>query len=200
MSLDLIIIIVLLAVSLYLLELATVYFHLPKPLSRKIAHTGNSFLIIGLSLIFDWRLFVYVGLIFFCALLVLRFIHPLKSLSDRANESIGEIMFPLGIMLTALICQSQLDFIVAVLILGISDTVAFYIGSTFKSKVLLFQKTILGSTSFFVSAFVILLLASSPIVGLCIASCLTLVEFASPKGLDNLTVPVVAVLLLGIAT
>jgi phytol kinase len=200
MSLDLIIIIALLAVSLYLLELATVYFHLPKPLSRKIAHTGNSFLIIGLSLIFDWRLFIYVGLIFFCALLILRFIHPLKSLSDRSAESIGEIMFPLGIMVTALVSQNQLDFIVAVLILGISDTVAFYIGRNFKSKVLLFRKTILGSIGFFVSAFVILLLASSPIVGLCIALCLTLVEFASPKGLDNLTIPVIAVLLLGITT
>lgn len=196
MILDFIIIAVIIGISLFLLEWATIYFHIPKPLSRKIAHTGISVLIIGLSILFGWQLFVYVGALFFFFLLALRLFYPLKSLSDRSVESIGEIVYPLGIMVSALVCQTQMDFVVTILILGISDTVAFYIGSNFKSKVLIFNKTLLGSAGFFFSTFAILLLAASPFSAVFLALGLTSVELFSPKGLDNLSVPAVVALLL----
>jgi len=182
--------------SLILLEWATIFFHIPKPLSRKIAHVGNSLLIVSLSFLFDWQVFIYIGVIFFCILLALRLYRPLKSLSDRSRESIGEIVFPLGIAAAAFICQTYLDFTVAVLILGVSDTIAFYVGNSFKSRTLLFNKTLLGSTGFFLSVFIICLFATSPLNSLMIALSLAFVEIVSPKGLDNLSVPGVAALLL----
>lgn len=181
-----------------MLEWITTRYNIPKAHSRKAVHITSALLIVALCIVFDWKIFIYLGIIFFFALSILRYIHPLKSLSDRSHVSYGDVVFPVGVSLAALISTSEMDFITTILILGISDTLAYYIGTLFKSKTLINQKTLYGSLGFLVSSFILLLTVISPFSAFYIALILTLTEILSTKGLDNLSVPVLAAILLAI--
>lgn len=127
---------------------------------------------------------------------LMRFIHPFISLKDRSVESVGEIVFPIGVAVTAYFAQTQLEFMYIMLIVGISDTLAFYIGKYIKSAHIVFGKTIAGSSAFFVSALVFALLSGSAVTALLVASATTIAELFSTKGSDNVTIPIVATIIL----
>lgn len=183
------------SVFLIAIEFFTIRFNIPRVHARKIVHTGSALLIVLVALLFDWRLFILLGPLFFVVLILARRFHPLESLRDRSDESFGEILFPFGVTVAVLLCPTQITFIIAVLILGISDTAAFYIGRAIKSPRLLHKKSVAGSLAFLVTAFVIALLSANLPLALGMAVATTLVELASPKGTDNLFIPSVAALL-----
>lgn len=183
------------SVFLVAVEFLTIRFNIPRIHTRKIVHTGSALLIVLVALLFDWRLFILLGPLFFIVLILARRFHPLESLRDRSNESFGEILFPLGVTVAALLCPTQITFVVTVLILGISDTAAFYIGRAIKSPRLLHKKSVAGSLAFFITAFIIALLSTNFPLAVSVAIVTTLVELASPKGTDNLSIPSVAALL-----
>lgn len=96
----------------------------------------------------------------------------------------------------------------ATLIMGYGDGLASIMGKTVKSyeyKIGDTKKTVAGSATMFIITFVLIAVFLSSIASplwilksIIIASILTVVEAVSIKGTDNLTVPVIATLLLAI--
>ncbi len=160
--------------------------------SRKITHVGASLLVASLSYIIDYKLFIYLGLFFTIGMSFSRYKLPLKSLSDRAEHSYGEIFLPLGITISAMICTNLNYFVCAVLIVGLADTAAYYFGQNIKSPKLYKNKTIAGSVACLIMVFIISLFVSSVTKSLLIAVILTFGELVSPRGSDNLSLPMLA--------
>lgn len=165
---------------------------IPRWVMRKAVHVAMAILVIIFSLVFSPHIFVYIGLLFGIVMIAFRLLRPLASLSDRYEQSFGEIFFPFGIMLAALICPETIGFIAAIGILGFSDTAAYFAGTYLRSKKLLFGKTLSGSTAFALVTFMLCVpVIPLPLAVLATLS-LTIIEMASLRGADNLTIPVVA--------
>ena len=180
------------SIFIIIIEIISRTTSLKKSLSRKITHVGASLLVASLSLIIDYKLFIYLGLFFTVSMTFSRYKMPLRSLSDRAEHSYGEIFLPLGVTISALICTTLNYFICAILIVGFADTAAFYFGRHIKSPKLYKNKTIAGSFACLVIIFIISLFITSGMKSLLIAAILTIGELLSPRGSDNLSLPVLA--------
>lgn len=183
--------------GLIILELAARYTKISHVIIRKIGHVGLSLTIAGLAYFLGSAIFIPIGFGFFVVALVLRRFGRLRSVSDFST-SYGEILFPLGLGVTALLAQSTPDFITCLLILGLADTAAFIIGRHIKSPKLVFNKTLAGSSAFFVVAAIIIYLSTGNWLALPAALLLAIIELDSPRGSDNFTVPVATGLLLNI--
>ena len=139
----------------------------------------------------------------------------IKSITSVDRKTGGSYILPISIYLTFLISDlfdNDLLFILPILILGISDPLAGILGRKYKNKTkkisvlsYTFNKTILGSSVFFISAFLISLLSlcffdyslnKIILLSSLIAVSTTITEIISSKGIDNITVPLSAVFIL----
>ena len=180
---------IILVAAVVLNEYLTKILEIPTFLSRKTIHLLGSIIVCVGALFIDYKLYILIAVAFIPIMLMFRS-RKLKSLSDRQAKSYGEMLFPAGIGLGALLAPSQDIFIAAILVLGISDTLAFFTGKYIKSPKIIFDKTMLGSFTFFLSTFIILaLFAPSIWLAIVIALLATIVELFSSRGLDNLTIP-----------
>jgi phytol kinase len=135
------------------------------------------------------------------------------AMHDVKRRGLGELLYSVGIGLTAYYFQTPIIFTVAILQLAISDSIAAIIGKKFgkRSSYSIFgtKKSIVGFVAFALSATAILsyyvwsgvVLGGNdnrvfivPLIGLILALC----EVLSPYGTDNLTIPLVCAFLLSI--
>lgn len=171
--------------------------------SRKISHVGSATVVLILTTFLSLgEIAVIAG--GFCALMIVARLNKVwKSLYGVSRSTWGEIFFPLGVLLTALIATSTEEFICAIAVLGLSDTAAAIVGSRRGAKKIgKTNKTFDGSLSFaLVTALVFLITRAMPFTASVIAVfIITLVEFVSPYGLDNITIPVGVVVLINIVS
>jgi len=166
---------------------------------RKLSHLGSTTLVIIVAFLFGFKLFILVGVVFAILLLGIKIIHPPKALTTKeARDSYGEVFFFIGVTITALIASSVWDFVVPVAILGLADTAAYVVGRSVVSPKLIFSKTVAGSLAFMVIAFFLLMIVAPWWAALIGAVVTSVAELVGLRGSDNITVPVVAVLLLTI--
>ena len=164
---------------------------------RKLSHLGSMVLIIIGAFVFDYKIFIAVGIVFAVLLILVKLLHPPKALKgNEARESYGEILFFVGVTMTALLANSTLHFIIPIAILGLADTAAYVVGRSIKSRQLIFSKTLAGSLAFIVVAFLLLVIVTPWPLALLGAYITGLAELVGLRGSDNATVPVVAALLL----
>ncbi len=191
---------------------------------RKLGHVGLALIISTVAIFLSYKLFILIGLSLAIIALILRQL-PLKSLEPFKKDSYGEILFPLGVSLAAvlayasnfeIITQNQsiisydtAIFITAVLILGLSDTAAFIAGKNIRSPKILGNKTLAGTIGFVISSVIILgfamslsgkvavdqIFTSIPAI-LFMSISLSIVELLSDKGSDNITIPIFTAILL----
>lgn len=125
----------------------------------------------------------------YCVIYFKKFL-PEIELSDMKNY--GLFLYPLGLGLLGLALYSNLPILrVGILILGIPD-VAASIFDYIRHK---HHKTILAGVVYFAFATPVLVFAFNPVVAIIIAACLALTERLSRGGSDDLTVPIVYILL-----
>ncbi|WP_167618338.1 diacylglycerol/polyprenol kinase family protein [Maribellus sediminis] len=187
-------------------------------ITRKFAHFTATIAVVPFPYIFESHWYVLVlAFIFFIGLLVTQFAKQLKSIHDIKRKSMGSYMLPLSIYLTFLISDLRDDkflFILPMLILGISDPMAAIVGMSLKKnnhKIQLFgiktKKSLFGSATFFITSFVISLIAlyfnrdvfdlKTFWLALLVAIVGTISELVSWRGSDNLTIPLsVAIVLM----
>lgn len=179
-------------------------------ITRKFAHFTSTLSTITFPYLFNDHWYVLMLAIFFFGLLFIsRNKTFLKSIHDINRVSVGSYLLPAAIYITFLfshLLNNKFLFILPMLVLAICDPVAGILGinlQQYNHKIRIFnhelQKTWLGSLSFFVSCFVISLIAlyfnleslSIKIFGLAFAIALvsTLAELVSWKGIDNLLIP-----------
>ena len=182
--------------------------------TRKLAHVLACLGSLSFLFLFDSHYYpLVVGVIFGIFLFLCKRKNWLHSINAVKRDTEGAAFIPLGIYLPFLaadLLDNWILFALPLLLLGISDPAAWFVGSNYAKDSThwlkrRFNKTPLGSMAFFVSAFVIslgllalggysggkmLLLACVIALTACVA------EILSPRGIDNLSVPATGVLIL----
>ena len=191
-------------------------FNLQAEITRKFAHIVST--LFSLVFLVFFQSFWYVlllGFVFFSILFTGKYFNFFKSIESVQRKTAGSYLLPVSIgflFFFSKLANQNLYFILPILILGICDPLAGILGTIYKDrtkKIVLFNhvfnKTILGSSVFFISAFIISFLvlkffSNSTIhlglLSLGLASVVTIVEVLSSNGLDNITVPQTTLLIL----
>lgn len=203
---------VIIAISEILLK----QFNVSSEYTRKVAHIIGT--LVSLCLIFiitsHWYVFL-LELIVFLILFIGKNKGTFKSIDSVSRKTGGSYLLPVAIYLVFMISSelnNTLIFILPMLILGISDPLAGIFGVYFEAKTskitinnYVFEKTIVGSSVFFASALLISIatllaydyeLMKVFTLSIVIAGTTTIVEILSIKGSDNVTVPLITILLL----
>lgn len=179
--------------------------------TRKISHIISGVFIFFLPYFVTYQEMIILGLFFISFLFITRHFKLLPSIHSVSRRTIGEVLYPAGILLAVLFLwqKSIVAFQFGVLILTIGDTVAEIIGRKFGKhsyQALGGSKTVEGSMAFFIVSIVIstcilLLKTDLNLLQILFASfiigvLLTFVEGMLGLGLDNLFLPSVSGLLL----
>jgi phytol kinase len=196
----------------------------PHPESvRKLMHLGTGLAALLLPYLFDdpGPVLLLCGAAF-AALAVLRYSRSLRSglgavVLSTARRSLGELCMPVAVAAVFMLAhRNAVAYSVALLVLAFADSAAALVGTrlspapprgwaTLARTSWLPGKTLHGSAAFFVTSFLcaVLPLGLGPmsasraiLVSLTLALVLTLLEAVCTLGLDNLSVPLAALLLL----
>lgn len=181
--------------------------------SRKLVHSGSG--IIGLflpTLVENHWIILALCLLFTSILYLSLKFNFLKSINAVNRSSTGSILFPVVLYLCYLqytVSQNLLFYYAPILVLAISDPLAALLGKKWpfgEYKIGSYPKSLMGSGAFLVSAFATLFLLTSNLTGYpgstillwvgIIAIVATITEAISINGFDNVTVPLVVLLLL----
>lgn len=165
-----------------------------KEVTRRVAHFISGIFGAVMGMILEPWVFITFVLFF---LLIISASYTRKfftSIHGVKRKTYGEMLLPLGILAAYLIAGQTISYIVAVLILAISDPLAGLFG-----ELKLDKKRIVGSTVFFITSFTILLVSFKaqqfPALFI-IAVVITFVERFSNYGSDNFSIPLSTSLLL----
>ncbi len=186
--------------------LAEYFYHVLKfkvESSRKFVHISSGLIALSFPFMINELWIVIVLCSGFMLLLISsKKMGLLKSIHAIERESFGSLYYPISVI----ICFFSFKFsnnitfyLVPMLILTISDSLAALVGKRFPSyKLMNTDKTVFGTLTFFVSCFLILffLLHISLLAILFITTIVTITEFYSKKGLDNLLIVCVTLLIL----
>ena len=185
--------------------------------TRKFSHSTASLVSLTFPLIYNSYEYVLVmGIIFFFVLIIAKHKDLLKSINDVSRKTYGGILLPVAIsgsFITAHIFDDNKLFIIPILILGVSDSLAGITGIFYGKRLRQimingwkFNKTYLGSFVFFLTALAICLYTLHYFTGylstktllaaFSVAIVTALVELVSSKGLDNFTVPLATLIIL----
>jgi phytol kinase len=130
-----------------------------------------------------------------------------KAMERGGKGNLGTVYFPISLLILVIFTFGIMHRpdvgAMGILILGYGDGLAAVFGVRYGKHKLSFGKSIEGSLTMFVASLVIGVLVSTlvfPIttalwIGLVIALFATIIELFSPKGFDNLTVPLATSLL-----
>ena len=172
--------------------------------SRKLVHMTSALLAAALSFVLTPAQIAVLGVAFAVAMVVSRRFMLLRSIHDVRRTTHGEVLFPLGVALLAVVADDRAAFVYGVLVLGVADGLAALVGERFgrrRVRVPFGEESVWGSTAFFAAAVAIgaaVLLArgqAAASVGLeatSVAALLTAAELTLAGGLDNLVLPVLA--------
>lgn len=177
--------------------------------ARKSLH-----IIIG-SYVASWPFYISfeeIQLISIALLAVVALSHKLKifhAIIDIKRRSWGDLLYALGIGITATLTDQPWIFAIAILHMSLCDGLAGLIGNHYGKKnryyILGQPKSLVGSLVFAASSFVVLLLFVPSNLGVSLGAYIfvipiiaTLIESIGIYGSDNLMVPIVLVYLLNI--
>ena len=135
----------------------------------------------------------------------------LPGIHSQKRKSYGTIYFPLSYLIVSYLFWEKNEFLIlSLLILAISDPIAAHIGSKkgsiWKFRVWYDYKTISGTIAFFTSSILILIIGNIFILKynlidsisfiLITATFATISEITSKKGTDNLSIPIISILIM----
>lgn len=173
-------------------------FNVKAELTRKFVHvvTGLLTLLFPLMLNNHWLVLLLCSSFAVILIISLRF-NLLKSINAIDRESVGSIAYPVSVLVCYLAFEYRgYDYnyyYLPVLILAICDPVAALTGKRWplgKFRIGSGYKTIMGSSMFLLSAFILAVILEQPIlVAIIIAISSTITEAVSARGWDNITIP-----------
>jgi len=168
--------------------------HLGSEWGRRASHVAACVYAIGIYTVLHPWWFVVVAATFTVAMVVSKLLNLIHSIHGTRRSTWGEVYLPLGLGLTAVITGQELRaFVVAALVLGLADVAAGVVGDLRGSPV----KTWGGSIACLVVTGAIFLGARAGVpLSLVAAVAVAAVERISPRGLDNVTMPLLSAALL----
>jgi phytol kinase len=175
--------------------------------ARKFIHIGVSNWYLIAWYFFDNVWLAIIAPMSFIALNYLSYRQNIFKAMERGGQgNLGTVYFPISLLILVFLTFGPLNLpyvgALGILVLGYGDGFAAVVGSKYGKHQLKHGKSLEGSitmflASFVVSAFVLAFATATPWfwVALFISLVATLIELYTPKGLDNLSVPLLVSLL-----
>ncbi len=200
--------------AIFMLLIVTEYLWRVKKLhiefSRKIVHMGTGVIIASWPFYLNWTTIQLLSVVLLIAVGVSYKLNIFQSIHSVDRITKGELLYPIGIGLCALLEPAPWVFTAAILHLALADGLAAIIGVRYGAKthykILSHGKSLIGSLTFFAVSFAILASSSLFIAYetapslygwfLWSALVLTIVENISWYGLDDVTVPLSVIVIL----
>lgn len=176
--------------------------------SRKIIHVGTGIIVAFLPQFLDWWHIQVLSIAMLTVIVVSYHLHIFQSIHAVKRITRGEILYPIGIAVCAFLEPAPWIFTAAILHLAVADGAAALVGLKWgkRTRYMLMShgKSLVGSLAFFVVSVSILLAANvfqetlpTPFWLLIFTpAVLTMVENISWFGSDNITIPVMVIVLL----
>jgi dolichol kinase/uncharacterized membrane protein SirB2 len=174
--------------------------------TRKFVHFGSGAVCLSFSYFFSshWTIMA-LGVLFVAIMMITKKTGLLKSVHDVKRRSGGSIYYPIAVYFSFLIANTSGKpqfYLIAILVLALSDSFAALIGGQYGLKLYKVEedhKSLEGSVVFFLSTFIIVLVgllllsttgrAESILIAVYIALLVTAFEAISLNGADNLFIP-----------
>ena len=178
--------------------------------ARKFIHIGVSNWWILAMIFFKGEHAVWYAIIAPITFIILNYLsyrlNLLKAMERGGKGNLGTVYFPISLLILVIVSFGLLDRpelgAIGILILGYGDGFAAVIGKKYGKKQLINGKSLEGTITMFVVSLAVglLVLGISQVTGfwwmaLLIAAFATMIELFTPKGLDNLSVPLSSSLL-----
>lgn len=169
---------------------------------RKVAHTVLALVCAFALGRFGFLAVVSGAVVLLLLFLMTRFWLQVPILTSLFRSTYGELFFVLGILASLFLAYPTVQpFQIAMVLLGLADTsaslVGMVLGTTHTYEVFGEKRSVHGSLACVGVSLGVLFFFGVPIFsGICVAGCVTIVEALSPRGSDNFSIPVVAVILL----
>ena len=180
--------------------------------ARKLVHIVIALYASTWAYYLNATVIVFISLILVLVVVVVQHYSFLHSLRAVRRITYGEIWFPLGIGISALMFTNPAVYAVAILHMGLADGLAAVVGVSMgkragKFTIMKGTKSVAGSLTFVVVSFGIYMvywhwltdvalfsndLIFAGVVSLSTAIIVAMVELLSPKGSDNILVPITA--------
>lgn len=200
---DVLITIITFATFYVFLEMYKRMTNVPTHITRKIAHVGSAILSIIFYFFLTKNAFISVTTIFTIVFLISFKIRSLTSVHLTEYKSIGEILYPLSLIILAIFFfHDQFIMITSIAIMGFSDAASGLYNYKYK------KNTLLGSMIFFTITVTIIaqmhliyfnyLSISILCMIILISSLISLTEYHAHHGTDNLFVPLCTAILLSL--
>jgi phytol kinase len=172
-----------------------------KELFRKGVHTLLAFGFIFLAQFGNKEVILGFAFCVFIMFVMVRALGVYVHFEGVPRVSYGEMFFALGVVVSIHVAWPHIVlFQIALLVLGLADPFAAIIGMRYGRKtyrVFGEKRSYVGSTACFVVSGIIFLVFNIPVaLATGVAVTVTIVEAVSPKGSDNVFMPLVTVLLL----
>lgn len=183
--------------------------------ARKLVHIAISVYAASWAFYLNRQTIILISIILFLAVLITQKFHILKSIQSVKRVTYGELYYPLGIGLSALLFREPAIYAIAVLHMGLADGFAAIVGVSMANKAKKFRyrgalKTLEGSLTFALISFTLNMLywfffvndtglfvpTSAIIYSISCAAMLAVTEIISPRGSDNVIIPLFAGILL----
>lgn len=183
--------------------------------ARKLVHIAISVYAASWAFYLNRQTIILISIILFLAVLITQKFHILKSMQSVKRVTYGELYYPLGIGLSAFLFREPAIYAIAVLHMGLADGFAAIVGVSMANKAKKFRyrgalKTLEGSLTFAFISFTLNMLywfffvndtglfvpTSAIIYSISCAAMLAVTEIISPRGSDNVIIPLFAGILL----
>jgi len=171
-------------------EVATRRWRISPELTRQYVHLLSGVAAVFFALWLTREELIALSMLFLVGLLISKRLSLLQSIHRVRRTTWGELFFPAGIALAAILYlpHSPQLYSLSVLIMALSDPLANLVGRRPAKGRMLFGKSLLGSAVFFGCTLILSLFFLQPGPALVVSLLATLVEAFSPYGSDNLTI------------
>jgi dolichol kinase len=173
---------------------------LPTELPRKAVHVGCGILAAPLAYVLPYRQILVLAGLFAVVMTLSRAAEVFTAVHDVDRVTYGELAFPVGVGLLAVLHPARPMFAYALLVLALADTAAAMAGMRFGRRQLPFGgKSLVGSATFFAVAFALGLPFTSATGAALVALVAAAAEAYLRRGLDNLVLPLLVAGVVGLA-
>lgn len=176
-------------------------------LSRKFIHVSVGSFVAFWPYFLSWRQIQLLGVAFLIVVAISKYFHIFQAIHSVQRPTWGEILFAVAVGANTLITHNKAIYAAALLQMSLADGMAAVIGTRYgnrqKYTIFGYTKSLLGTLTFFVISFAVLLgfshysnthIALPWIAG--IAAVASIIENLAIRGLDNLLVPLAVALFL----
>lgn len=180
---------------------------------RKLVHTLMGLYVAFWPYLLSMNSIVYIACAATLTLVVSKKLQIFHAIHDVPRITYGEMLYPIGVLIAALLAKESWIFTTSLLFISIADSAAAVVGKKYgvnkryKYKVFGSTKSVVGTLAYIVAAYLCLglslmfgdsplMLSNALLIFLYLPLLTAFLEAISPYGLDNISVPFAVLLLL----